>query len=114
MVYDGVGAETFSRSLDSLRPKGLMASYGAASGPVPPFSLMELARRGSLFVTRPMGPTYLADPRERDAAARAVFALARRGTLKPLVGQTFALRAAADAHRALESRKTVGATVLLP
>jgi NADPH2:quinone reductase len=114
VVYDGVGAQTFGNSLDSLRPKGLMVSYGAASGPVPPISPMELARRGSLYLTRPMGPTYLADPGERDAAARAVFALVRRGVLTPLVGQTFALHEAADAHRALEARRTVGATVLRP
>lgn len=114
VVYDGIGASTFAGSLDSLRPRGLLVSFGAASGPIPPFSIMELAKRGSLYVTRVMGGSYLSDAREREAAARALFLMLRARRLKAHIGQRYSLASAADAQRALESGATVGATILLP
>ncbi len=114
VVYDSVGKDTFTASLDCLRPRGLMVSYGNASGPVPPVSLLELSRRGSLFVTRPTLYHYIASRRELDRASRELFDLLERGVLKIVVGGRHALRDAAAAHRDIESRKTVGSLVLVP
>lgn len=114
VVYDGIGASTFAGSLDSLRARGLFVSFGAASGPIPPFSIMELAKRGSLYATRVMGGSYLSDAGERAAASRALFLMLRSKRLRAHIGQRYALTCAADAHRALESGKTVGSTILVP
>jgi NADPH2:quinone reductase len=114
VVYDSVGRDTFFASLDSLRPLGLMVSYGNASGPVPPFAPLELARRGSLFLTRPTLFHYI--PRRADLlrAAAELFDVIGRGLVRIEIGQTYALRDVPQAHRDLEARRTVGATVLLP
>lgn len=114
VVYDSVGKDTFFGSLDCLRPLGLMVSFGQSSGPVPPFDILLLSRKGSLFLTRPTLATYVARREDLLAAAAELFDVMRRGVVKVIVGQTFPLEAAADAHRALESRRTVGSTILLP
>lgn len=113
-VYDSVGKDTFFQSLDCLRLHGTMVTYGNASGAVEPFSPLELARRGSLFVTRPVLFDFL---RERDdllAAAGELFAVIEDGTVKIQVNQTYPLQDAAQAHRDLEARKTTGSTILIP
>jgi NADPH2:quinone reductase len=114
VVYDSVGAETFTASLDSLRPRGLMVSFGNASGPVPPFSVLELSRRGSLFLTRPTLFHYIATRAELERGARELFAVIGSGRVRVEIGQTYPLQDAAQAHRDLEGRRTVGSTVLLP
>ena len=114
VVYDGVGAASWSASLACLRPRGLMASYGNASGAVPPISLLDLMRGGSLYVTRPTVGDYVATPEALAASAKKLFDRIGRGLLKPRIGQTFKLEDAAQAHRALESRATTGSTVLIP
>ena len=114
VVYDSIGKDTFTASLDSLRPRGLMVSYGNASGPVPPISLLELSRRGSLYVTRPTLFHYIATKRELTRAADELFGVLRDGIVKITIGQRHKLSDAALAHREIESRKTVGSMVLLP
>jgi NADPH2:quinone reductase len=114
VVYDGVGKDTFDGSLKSLAKRGCLVLYGGASGPVPPVDPLLLMRGGSLFLTRPTLFDYAADTAELDAAAEALFALMRDGKLKVTVGQRFALKDAADAHRALEGRRTTGSTLLVP
>ncbi len=114
VVYDSVGKDTFKESLDCLRPRGMMVSFGNASGPPPAIAPLELARRGSLFLTRPSLFDYIAQRDELEAAARAMFALVRARKLRVHVGQRYALADAAQAHRDLEMRRTVGATVLVP
>ncbi|GAA3386540.1 quinone oxidoreductase family protein [Cryptosporangium minutisporangium] len=114
VVYDSVGAATFENSLDCLRPRGLMVSFGNASGPVTGVNLGILASKGSLFVTRPTMAHYLSDRNELRAAAAELFELVERGVIDPNIGQRFALAETANAHRALESRATTGSTVLLP
>lgn len=114
VVYDGVGKDTFEGSLDCLRPRGLMVSFGNASGPPPAVDLGALSRLGSLYVTRPSLNHYTADPAELAEGAAEVFALVAAGTIKVEVHQRFPLCEAAQAHRDLESRKTTGATVLAP
>jgi NADPH2:quinone reductase len=113
-VFDGVGKVSFDASLASLRPRGLMVTYGNASGAVAPFEPLMLSRGGSLFLTRPTLFHYIAVPEERDAAAGRLFTMVREGKLPVEIGQTFPLDRAADAHRALEARETTGSTVLLP
>ena len=114
VVYDGVGKDTFPGSLDCLSPRGMFVSFGNSSGPVAAFNLGMLAQKGSLYATRPTLFNYASTPDKLRAMAEEMFALVREGKLKAEIGQTFALRDAAEAHRALESRKTTGATVLLP
>ena len=114
VVYDSVGAKTFMASLDCLAPLGMMVSYGNASGPPPVMSPMELAKRGSLFLTRPSLFAYIAKREDLDAAARELFSVVKSGKVKLRIGQTYPLSAAAKAHRDLEARKTTGSTVLLP
>ncbi|MEX5744873.1 quinone oxidoreductase [Massilia sp. X63] len=114
VVYDSVGKDTFIRSLDCLQPRGLMVSFGNASGPVPPFALTELASRGSLYITRPTLFAYAGTRPELEAMARELFDMVESGKLKIEVNQRFALADAAEAHRALEGRRTTGSTVLLP
>jgi NADPH2:quinone reductase len=114
VVYDSVGAATFMRSLDCLRPLGMMVTFGNASGPVPPVAPLELAKRGSLFLTRPTLFHYVATRPQLQRAAQELFAVVEQGAVKVHIGQTYALRDAAQAHSDLEARKTTGSTVLLP
>ncbi|HVW92262.1 MAG TPA: quinone oxidoreductase [Devosia sp.] len=114
VVYDGNGKDTFEASLDCLRPLGLMVSFGNASGPVSIPDLGILARRGSLFLTRPTGAAYFARREELLEAGRALFGAIGSGAIKVAIGQRFPLADAAEAHRALEGRRTTGSTVLLP
>lgn len=114
VVYDSVGKATWEGSLDCLQPRGLMVSYGNASGPVPAFEPGVLALKGSLFVTRPTLFSYAATREELLAMSDDLFGVVRSGAVKVSVRQTFPLVEAADAHRALEARETVGSTVLMP
>jgi NADPH2:quinone reductase len=114
VVYDGVGKSTFDGSLKSLARRGMLVLYGGASGPVAPIDPLVLMRGGSLFLTRPTLFDYTASTAELDAAAEAMFELMRDGKLKVSIGQRFALKDAADAHRALEARRTTGSTLLIP
>jgi NADPH2:quinone reductase len=113
-VYDSIGRDTFFQSLDCLRPHGTMVTYGNATGAVEPFAPLELARRGSLFVTRPVLFDFLRDPADLQAAAAELFGLIESGTIDIQVNQTFKLKNAAQAHIDLEARKTTGSTVLIP
>ena len=113
VVYDSVGGETFMKSLDCLRPLGLLASFGQASGPVAPFDPALLAAKGSLFLTRPTLMTYTADRTDLLASATDLFAVVQSGDVSIEVNQTYPLSEAAQAHRDLEARKTTGSTVLL-
>jgi NADPH2:quinone reductase len=113
VVYDGVGKATFMKSLDCLRPRGLMVSFGNASGPVDPFSPLLLSQKGSLFLTRPTLFHYIATRPELEQSASDLFDVVRSGKVKIEVKQRFALKDAADAHRALEARQTTGSTVLI-
>jgi NADPH:quinone reductase len=112
VVYDSIGKDTFSLSLDCLAPLGLLVVFGASSGPPPPFDLGVLATKGSLYVTRPTLATYSARREDLLAGAAEVFDLVRRGILKANVNQEFPLSEAARAHRELEARRTTGASVL--
>lgn len=114
VVYDSVGQATFMKSLDCLRPRGLMVSYGQASGVVPPFSVNILSAKGSLYLTRPTLQTYAAKREDLEAMARALFDVLERGVVRCEVKQRFKLADAAQSHRALGSRETTGSTVLLP
>ena len=114
VVYDGVGKDTFMDSLDCLAPLGLMASFGNASGAVPPVNIGILAQKGSLFLTRPTLVNYTATREDLDAAARDLFSVVKKGAVKIKINQTYPLREAAQAHIDLQNRKTTGQTVLLP
>jgi NADPH2:quinone reductase len=114
VVYDGIGKDTFMDSLDCLAPLGLMASYGNASGAVPPFNIGILAQKGSLFLTRPTLGNYIATREQLDTAARDLFSVIKKGAVKLKINQTYPLREAAQAHIDLQNRKTTGQTVLLP
>lgn len=112
VVYDGVGRDTFMQSLDCLHRRGMMVSFGNASGPVDPFPPTILAQKGSLFLTRPTMYDYTSTPEELQQAATDLFAVIESGKVKIEVKQRFPLKDAAEAHRALEARKTSGSTVL--
>ena len=114
VVYDAVGKDTFFESLDSLRPLGMMVSFGNASGAVPAFNPLELSKRGSLFLTRPTLFHYVAKREDLLATAKELFAAVKSKKVKVRVGQTYALEDAAQAHMDLEARKTTGSTVLIP
>lgn len=114
VVYDGVGQASWAASLASLKRRGLMVSYGNASGAVPPVSLLELMRGGSLYATRPTLADYIFTSDDLNHTAERLFDRLRRGIVTANIGQCFALADAADAHRALEGRRTIGSTVLLP
>jgi len=114
VVYDSVGDATFEGSLDCLAPLGLMVSYGNASGAVRPFSLITLAEKGSLFVTRPTLFTYTGTRDELLSTAAGLFGVVRSGAVRIEARQTYPLSEAAQAQRDLEARKTTGSTVLLP
>lgn len=114
VVYDGVGAATFLQSLDCLAPRGLMVSFGNASGSPPPFDLQELAKRGSLFITRPSLMAYVASTAEMRACAAEVFARVLDGTLQVNIAQRYPLEEVQRAHAELQARRTVGSSLLLP
>ena len=114
VVYDGVGKDTFEASLDSLQPRGLLVSFGNASGPVTGVSIGILAAKGSLYVTRPTLASYTANRAELEACADDLIDVIAKGAVKIEVNQRFALTDAAKAHTTLEGRGTTGCTVLLP
>ncbi len=113
VVFDGVGKDTWDGSLDCLAPRGMMVSFGNASGPVPPVNLAILSQKGSLYVTRPTLMTYTASRGDLLESAGALFAAVKAG-LRIEINQSFALKDAAEAHRAIEGRRTTGSTILLP
>jgi NADPH2:quinone reductase len=113
VVYDGVGKDTWEASLKSLARRGVMVTFGNASGPAPAFAPLELSAK-SLFVTRPKLFDYIATTQELDESAEALFAVLGSGAVKIDIGQTFPLAEARAAHEALEGRKTTGATLLIP
>lgn len=113
-VYDSVGRATFMQSLDCLRRHGVMVTYGNASGPVEPFSPLELSRRGSLYVTRPLLFDFISTRAELETAAAELFRVIAKGIVRIHVGATYRLKDVAQAHRDLEGRRTTGSTVLLP
>ena len=112
VVYDGVGRDTFMKSLDCLARRGMMVSYGNASGPVDPFPATILALKGSLFLTRQTLYDYVLDRADLEQSAQALFDVVASGKVKIEVKQRFALKDAAEAHHALEARKTSGSTIL--
>jgi NADPH2:quinone reductase len=114
VVYDSIGKDTFTGSLDCLRPLGMMVTFGNASGPVPPLDLLELSRRGSLFITRPTLFGYTTKRTDLVSMADELFAVVGSGKVRIEVNQTYALRDAAQAQIDLVERKTTGSTVLLP
>ncbi len=114
VVYDSVGKDTWERSLDCLAPLGLMVTFGNASGPVPPVDLLQLSRRGSLYVTRPTLGTFMASRAEIDAMTRELFDVVARGDVKIAIGHRYALDEAARAHQDLERRATTGSSILVP
>jgi NADPH2:quinone reductase len=114
VAYDAVGKDAFTDCLDSLRPLGMMVTFGNASGPVPPISPLELSKRGSLFLTRPTLFHYIAKREDLLATAKELFAAVKSKAVKVRVQQTYALKDAASAHADLEGRRTTGSTVLIP
>ncbi|RIK85986.1 MAG: quinone oxidoreductase [Hyphomicrobiales bacterium] len=114
VVYDSVGKDTFDGSLDCLRPRGMMVSFGQSSGAVPPFNLGILSQKGSLFLTRPTLFTYVAARAELEASAAALFEVVRSGAVKIRINQRYPLAEAAQAQADLEGRRTTGTTVLIP
>jgi NADPH2:quinone reductase len=114
VVYDSVGKDTWSASLDCLAPLGMMVSYGNASGPVAPFDLGILGAKGSLYLTRPSLATYTAKRSDLETVAADLFSVVGSGAVKIQVNQTYPLAEAAKAHIALEARQTTGSTVLIP
>jgi NADPH2:quinone reductase len=114
VVLDGVGAASWEASLGSIARRGLLVTFGNASGPVPPFTALDLVRTGSIFVTRPSLFDYVGTPEEMRASAARLFEMIQSGALEVTIGARYPLIEAADAHQALEARKTVGSTVLIP
>lgn len=114
VVYDSVGQDTYPHSLDCLKRLGMWVCFGQSSGVIKNFELAHLAQRGSLFATRPSLFNYVVTREELEATAKALFAVLDSGVVKAPVNQRFALKDAAEAHRALEGRRTVGSTVLIP
>ncbi|MFA7292003.1 MAG: quinone oxidoreductase [Rhodocyclaceae bacterium] len=114
VVYDGVGKDTFAGSLDSLRTRGMMVSFGNASGPVAPFDPLLLSQKGSIFITRPTLAHHTTRRDELEALGAELFEMVTTGKVRIEVNQTYALKDAAEAHRDLEARKTTGSSILLP
>jgi len=114
VVYDSVGQATFERSLNCLAPFGMLVSFGQSSGQIPPVDLGILSRKGSLYITRPTLMTYTAERADLVAAANELFEVVQSGAVRIEINQQFPLREAAEAHRALEGRRTTGSTLLLP
>ena len=114
VVYDSVGKDTFLSSLDCLQPLGLMVSFGNSSGKVAPFDIGILSQKGSLYLTRPTLATYTATRADLEATARDVFEVIREGKVKVEIRHTYPLADAAQVHRDLEGRRTVGSIVMIP
>ncbi|MDX1389413.1 MAG: quinone oxidoreductase [Acidobacteriota bacterium] len=114
VVYDSVGKDTFDGSLDCLAPTGTLVSFGQSSGPVPPFDIVTLSAKGSLYVTRPTLATFIARREDLVEGANDLFEAVLSGAVKIEVGQTYRLKDAVQAHQDLESRRTTGSTVLIP
>jgi NADPH2:quinone reductase len=114
VIYDGVGKTTFDKDLNILRPRGYLVLFGGASGAVPPFDLVKLSQKGSLFITRPSLLHYIASHEELQQRASDVLNMIVAGKLKLRIGHTFPLGEAAQAHRDLEGRKTTGKILLIP
>ncbi|PLZ01093.1 quinone oxidoreductase [Burkholderia sp. WAC0059] len=114
VVYDSIGKDTFTASLDCLAPLGMFVSFGAASGPLPPIDASELAGRGSLFFTRPTAFTYIAKRGDYEAMSAELFEVVASGKVKTAINQRYALADAAKAHADLEARRTTGSTILVP
>ncbi len=114
VVYESIGKDTFRQSIDSLRPMGMLASYGHASGAPDPVDVIELGAKGSLFVTRPAIMHYMAKREDMLASAAELFEVVKSGAVKIAVNQVYPLKEAAEAHRAIEERRTTGSTVLMP
>src|SRR5918997_396610 len=114
VVFDSIGKATFDTSIDCLSPRGVFVSFGATSGPPPPVEASLLQKKGSLYFTRPTLATYCASNEDYHAAAAKVFDLVAKGALTPTIGQRYSLADAAEAHRALESGRTSGSTILFP
>ena len=114
VVFDSIGKDTFQASIDCLRPRGMMVSFGSASGNIDPFGLGELLSRGSLYITRPSLLHYVAKREDLEASSKALFDIVLGGQVKITVNQTYPLAEAAQAHIDLEARKTTGSTVLEP
>jgi NADPH2:quinone reductase len=114
VVYDSIGKDTFEASLNCLRPFGLMASFGNASGPVPPYAIGQLAAKGSLYLTRQTLFTHIATREATQQMADDLFAVVQSGAVKIRIDQRYALADAAQAHWDLEARKTTGSSILLP
>jgi NADPH2:quinone reductase len=114
VALDGVGAASWQASLGSLARRGLLVTYGNASGPVPPFSALDLLRAGSVFVTRPSLFDYAVGVKEMRDSAKRLFEMIDRQVVVPQIGARYPLTEAAEAHRTLEARKTTGSTLLIP
>jgi NADPH2:quinone reductase len=114
VVYDSVGKTTFEKGLNVLRPRGMMVLFGGSSGAVPPFDLIALSQKGSLYVTRPTLANYIATREELLARSGAVFTMMAAGKLKLRIEHTYPLAEAQQAHRDLEGRKTTGKLLLIP
>jgi NADPH2:quinone reductase len=114
VVYDGVGKDTFDRDLNVLRPRGYLVLFGGSSGAVPPFDLIKLSQKGSLYITRPTLGHYTATREELEWRANDVLQMIARGHLKLRIHKTYPLAEAAQAHRDLEGRKTTGKLLLIP
>jgi NADPH:quinone reductase len=113
VVYDSVGKDTFAGSLDSLKRRGLLVCVGTASGPIPPIDAMQLAIKGSLFVTRPALADYVADPAEKAALAEEIFGHIAAGRIRIEINQRYQLKDAVQAHRDLEARRTTGSSIFV-
>jgi NADPH2:quinone reductase len=113
VCYDSVGKDTFASSLDSVRRRGLLVCVGTASGAIPPIEAMQLAMKGSLFVTRPALADYIADPVEKEGLAQELFAHVATGAIRIEINQRYRLEDAAQAHRDLESRRTTGSSIFV-
>jgi NADPH2:quinone reductase len=114
VVYDGVGKDVFLPSLDCLRQRGMMVTFGNASGPAPEIPPLILSQKGSLFLTRPTLFHYIASRSDLELSANALFDVVTRGVVKIQIGHRYPLQEAAQAHRDLQARKTTGATILIP
>jgi NADPH2:quinone reductase len=114
VVLDGVGESSWKASLASVARRGLLVTYGNASGPVPEFNALDLLGAGSIFVTRPTLADYCRSAQETAASAERLFEMIGKGSVTVRIGATFPLLKAADAHRAIEARETTGSTILIP
>lgn len=113
VVFDSVGKDTFMSSLDSLKRRGLLVCVGTASGPIPPFEPVLLAMKGSLYITRPALADYIVDPVEKMELANELFDHVKNGRIKIEINQRYELKDAVQAHRDLESRKTIGSSIFV-